>query len=333
MTLAILYKLLAIVLTVALGWAAGRMRWLGDASADPARVLSNVAFYIFVPALLFRTTARIDFATMPWALIAAFFVPQLMFMLIVYTSQRRRAREAGQPALASTRAITASFGNTVQVGIPMAAALFGEAGLAMHITVVSLHALTLLTVLTVLVELDLARAGNSGNTGRTDPSGSSLAATLKLTVRNTVIHPVVLPVLAGLVYNAAGLRLHAVVDEVLVLLASAVVPLCLVLIGLSLAYYGLPKRPQGAAALAAGKLVVLPLLVLMVARFGFGIGGLPLSVIVMMAALPVGSNALIFAQRYRTLESEATAAIVFSTLSYIATAPLWLALLGLPALA
>jgi malonate transporter and related proteins len=330
MTLAILYKLLAIVLTVALGWVAGRMRWLGDASADPARVLSNVAFYIFVPALLFRTTARIDFATMPWALIAAFFVPQLLFMLAVYASQRRRARAAGEPALASTRAITASFGNTVQVGIPMAAALFGEAGLAMHITVVSLHALTLLTVLTVLVELDLARAGNSGNSGE---AGSSLADTLKLTVRNTVIHPVVLPVLAGLVYNAAGLRLHAVVDEVLVLLASAVVPLCLVLIGLSLAYYGLPKRPQGAAALAAGKLVVLPLLVLVVARFGFGIGGLPLSVIVMMAALPVGSNALIFAQRYRALESEATAAIVFSTLSYIATAPLWLALLGLPALA
>jgi malonate transporter and related proteins len=325
MTLAILYKLLAIVLTVALGWAAGRMRWLGDASADPARVLSNVAFYIFVPALLFRTTARIDFATMPWALIAAFFVPQLLFMLAVYASQRRRARAAGQPALASTRAITASFGNTVQVGIPMAAALFGEAGLAMHITVVSLHALTLLSVLTVLVELDLARAGNAGNSGE---AGSSLADTLKLTVRNTVIHPVVLPVLAGLVYNAAGLRLHAVVDEVLVLLASAVVPLCLVLIGLSLAYYGLPKRPQGAAALAAGKLVVLPLLVLVAARFGFGISGLPLAVIVMMAALPVGSNALIFAQRYRTLESEATAAIVFSTLSYMATAPLWLALLG-----
>ncbi len=322
MTLAILYKLLAIVLTVALGWAAGRMRWLGDAAADPARVLSNVAFYIFVPALLFRTTARIDFATMPWALIAAFFVPQLLFMLGVYASQRRRARETGQPALASTRAITASFGNTVQVGIPMAAALFGEAGLAMHITVMSLHALVLLTVLTVLVELDTARADLAAETG------SSLAATLKLTLRNTVIHPVVLPVLAGLVYNAAGLRLHAVVDEVLVLLASAVVPLCLVLIGLSLAYYGLPKRPQGAAALAAGKLVVLPLLVLVVARFGFGISGLPLAVIVMMAALPVGSNALIFAQRYRTLESETTAAIVFSTLAYIATAPLWLALLG-----
>ncbi|MFP5394535.1 MAG: 3-methyl-2-oxobutanoate hydroxymethyltransferase, partial [Gammaproteobacteria bacterium] len=36
------------------------------AQADPARVLANAAYYIFVPALLFRTTARIDFQAMPW---------------------------------------------------------------------------------------------------------------------------------------------------------------------------------------------------------------------------------------------------------------------------
>jgi malonate transporter len=50
---------------------------------------------------------------------------------------------------------------------------------------------------------------------------------------------------------------------------------------------------------------------------------------VMMAALPVGSNALIFSQRYETLEAEATAAIVFSTLGFVVTAALWLAVLAL----
>jgi predicted permease len=42
----------------------------------------------------------------------------------------------------------------------------------------------------------------------------------------------------------------------------------------------------------------------------------------------VGSNALMFAQRYRTDEAEATAAIVVSTLGFAATAPLWLAALA-----
>jgi malonate transporter and related proteins len=51
-------------------------------------------------------------------------------------------------------------------------------------------------------------------------------------------------------------------------------------------------------------------------------------VLVMMAALPVGSNALIFAQRYETLKAEATGAIVFSTLAFGLTAPLWLAVLA-----
>jgi predicted permease len=73
-------------------------------------------------------------------------------------------------------------------------------------------------------------------------------------------------------------------------------------------------------------------LVLGVAHWSFGLSGLPLSVLVMLAALPVGSNALIFAQRYRTMQAEATAAIVLSTLAFVITAPLWLAVLArLPA--
>ena len=37
MTVAVLFKLLAVLATVALGWVAGRLRWLGPAQADPAR--------------------------------------------------------------------------------------------------------------------------------------------------------------------------------------------------------------------------------------------------------------------------------------------------------
>ena len=42
----------------------------------------------------------------------------------------------------------------------------------------------------------------------------------------------------------------------------------------------------------------------------------------------MGSNALIFSQRYATLEAEATTAIVLSTLAFVVTAPLWLAVLA-----
>ena len=326
----VFFKLVAIFAVVAIGWIVGKLRWLGEANVaggsqvDPARVLAHAAYYIFVPALLFRTTARIDFKTMPWDTLVAVFVPLVLMLLGVYLVMKHINRDLNLAAAApGVRAITAVFGNTVQVGIPMAAALFGEAGLAIHLAIISLHSLVLLTLATTLVELDLARARRVAGDG-----GLRLRATLLATARNTVVHPVVLPVLIGLAWNALGLPLPTVADEILQTLGQAVVPLCLVLIGMSLAYYGVQGAAQGAVVLSALKLVVLPGLVLAIAHGAFHLNGSPLTVIVMMSALPIGSNALIFAQRYRTLEAETTAATVFSTLAFVVTAPAWLALLS-----
>jgi predicted permease len=345
MSTLVFFKLLTIFVIVAIGWIVGKLKWLGG--QDPARTLANAAYYIFVPALLFRTTARIDFKTMPWGTLVAIFVPMLGMQLAVYAWQRRGVSEAPgtgvpappagrvlgrlgaarrrptrgtlPPAGPAVRAITSVFGNSVQVGIPMAAALWGETGLAIHLAIVSLHALVLLSLATTLVELDLARHRHAA---------SHLGATLRSTARNTVIHPVVLPVLAGMAWNALGLPLPAVADEILQTLGQAVVPLCLVLIGMSLAYYGVQGAAHAALGLTVLKLLVLPALVLTIAHWGFHLNGVPLAVVVMMGAMPIGSNALIFAQRYRVLEAETTAATVFSTLAFAVTAPLWLTVLG-----
>lgn len=318
MTALLLLKLLAIFVTVAIGWLAGRTAAFSGGEA--ARILSNAAFYVFAPALLFRATARIDLAALPWHALAAFFVPVVAWMLLVYLQQRRRGSD-GAPARPAVRAITAAFGNNAQLGIPMAAALFGEAGLQLHLSVVSLHALILLTTLTVLVEQDVARAA-----ARASGASIALGATLWLTVKNTVIHPIVLPVLAGMAWNLTGWAIPGPIDEVLQMLGTAVVPLCLVAIGLSLGHYGLRGAAGGAVALAAAKLVGQPALVLAVGWL-MGLRGLALTVIVMAAAMPTGSNALMFAQRYRSQEGETTATIVLSTLAFAATAPVWLLLL------
>ena len=45
-------------------------------------------------------------------------------------------------------------------------------------------------------------------------------------------------------------------------------------------------------------------------------------------SLPVGANVLLFANRYRTLQAETTAAIVTSTSAFLLTGTLWLLLLG-----
>lgn len=324
MSSAIVYKLVAIMLIVGLGYVVGRLRWLGPPEAEPARVLSNAAFFIFAPALFFRTTARLDPAALPWLMIAAFFVPVVALMLANYAVQRWRRASSGLPAAApAVRSLTVAFGNSLQIGIPIASGVFGETGLGLHLALISVHALILLLVATTLVEMDLAREHAQGAT-----HAGGLPSVLRTTLRNTVVHPVVLPVLAGLVWQLTGLPLPGPVDEVLQVLGTAVVPLCLTLIGMSLAYLGLPGSLRGAVWLTLLKLLVQPALVWAVAWGLFGLRGLPLQVVVMLAALPSGTNALMFSQRYRAQEAETTAVNVISTLAFVATAPVWLWLLN-----
>lgn len=330
MLIAVYAKLAVIFGAVALGWLAAARGWLGPLKADATgrhapspeigRILSAVAFTLLIPSLLFRTMVRIDLAHMPWRTLAAFMLPLLAYTLVVYAVWRARGASAvpAAPAAPATAAITASYGNAVQLGIPVAAALFGEAGLALHLAVVSVHGVLLLLMLTVLVELDLARAQGA----------THLADTLRTTARQLVVHPVVLPVVLGLAWNVTGLGLNPLMDELLRLLGQAAIPVCLLLIGIALATYGLRGALREAVPLVLLKLLVLPGLVLAVAHLGFGLRDMPLGVLVMMAAMPAGANALIFAQRYETALPRTTAAIVLSTLGFVAAASLWLGLLA-----
>jgi malonate transporter len=322
MSLAVFYKFLVIVAIVLLGLLIGKLRWLGE--GDVGRVLSNVTFTVFAPALLFRTATRIDFGSLPWSTLLAYFGTVVAFMLVVYVVERRRERPGfDRPAVPAVRAISSTFGNTMQVGVPIATALFGEAGLALHLAIVSLHSLTLMTLLTVLVESDLARA-HARNAG----SNIKLGAMLFSTVRNTIIHPIVLPVLCGLAWSLAGGTIAVPVDEFLVILGQPVVPLSLFAIGVSLAHSGVRGAMLQAVKVSVLKLLVQPALVLLVGHWLFGLSGLPLMVVVICAALPTGNNATMFSIRYRTLEQEVNTIVVFSTVAFVAAVPLWLYVVG-----
>lgn len=318
MSLVVILKLLAVFAVIGVGWGAGRSGLLGPGAA---RTLSAAAFGLFTPALLFRTTARVALGGLPWVMLASYFGPTLGLMLVVYAWQR--IRHPTQPAVPAVRALSVSFSNTVQLGIPVVSAVFGTPGLAILIAIISLHALVLLTTGTVLVEADLTRSRR-----RQPVEGDSAWRALATTVRRTLIHPVVLPVLLGLGYHATGWAIPGPVDDTLATLAQAVVPVSLVTIGLTLHQYGFARAAGHAVVLSSGKLLVQPTVVLLVAYFAVGLRGLPLTIAVLCAALPIGSNVLLFAARYEVLEAETTAAIVASTTAFLVTAALWLALLS-----
>ena len=108
----------------------------------------------------------------------------------------------------------------------------------------------------------------------------------------------------------------APLDATLFTLAQAAVPLCLVLIGLSMAHYGVAGVVKPAVVQSVLKLLVHPLLVAVAAFWLMPLERTTAAVTVLCAALPIGANPLLFAQRYHVAERETTAAIVISTVAY-----------------
>jgi predicted permease len=305
-------KLLPIFLLAVAGYLFGRSKSFD--SGQVTRGISNVAFYLFVPALLFRTTARIDLASLELRALAAFFVPTVLLMIAAVVVERRRNTPAD---VAAVRALSVTFGNTVQIGIPVALAAFGEVGLAIHATIIAVHALVLLTVATIVMEW--ARRDRAG-------AQSPLSVFIPM-LRQTVIHPVILPVMAGLAWNLLRLPLPAPLDATLATMAQAAVPLCLVLIGLSLAHYGVTGAVKPAVEQSIVKLLVQPALVAITAYWLIPLDRTAAAVSVLCAALPVGANPLLFAQRYNVAERETVAAIFVSTVAYGVTVIALLAIL------
>lgn len=131
-------------------------------------------------------------------------------------------------------------------------------------------------------------------------------------LRGALIHPIPLPILAGLLYAQTGWGIPAVVDKPLHLLGQAFGPLALVLVGVNLAATPLAGQWRETLWLSAVKNVALPLLVGLSA-WAWGIGGLPLVVMVTAAALPMGANVFLFAQRYQVGQTVITAGMGVST--------------------
>ena len=175
------------------------------------------------------------------------------------------------------------FSNTVMIGVPLVGLVYGEEGLVTLFTLVSLHALILLTAATIVFEL--AEAHERQRCGQSAPR--PMWRTVLQAVRNGIVHPVPLPILAGLLFAQTGLVLPEAVDRSLQVLGQALGPMALLLVGVTLAYTRVGQNLREAAGIALVKNLVHPLLMLALA-WAFGLGGLPVVVMFTAAALPVG---------------------------------------------
>lgn len=290
-------SLTPVFLLIGVGFLAGRRQWIrGDAVKD----LSNLVFLLLIPALLFRTMSGVRLDELDLKPIVAYFLAAgvLLAGSIVWRGFNCRS---------VVLALAGTFSNMVMIGITLVGLAYGQEGLVTLLTLVSVHALILLTAGAIVLELAAAR--ETRDRGGEAPH---VWQTAWSAIKGSLIHPIPLPIVCGLLFAQTGLALPGVVDKPLQLLGSAFGPLALVLVGVSLAATPLAGHWRMSLWLAASKNLMLPLLVGMSA-WAFGITGMALVVMVVAAGLPTGANVFLFAQRYRVVQDLTTAAMGVST--------------------
>ncbi|VWX61994.1 conserved membrane hypothetical protein [Burkholderiales bacterium 8X] len=309
----VISSLLPVVLLIAAGYLAGRRRWVGPGSIKD---LSNLIFLLLAPALLFRSMSVVHVEQLSLRPVAAYFLAAgLIFAATL--GWRGFNRHGAVIALANT------FSNTVMIGIGLVGLAFGPSGMVILLTLISLHALVLLTLATLVLEIAVARE-HAHASGAEPPH---ILRTVWRALVGSVIHPVPLPILCGLLFAQTGWVLPEPIDKPLALLGQAFTPVALVMVGITLAFNPIGMHWRGALSQAVIKNLVHPALTAALG-LAFGLRGLPLQVMVVAAALPIGANVFLFSQRYKVAEELVTASVAVSTALALVTLSLVMVLVG-----
>lgn len=300
--------LIPVVTLIVLGFVIVRLGWL---RAEGMRDISNVAFLVLAPALLFRSMATVHLSQIDFTPVAVYFCAIWVVFAIVMVRHGFNKR-------AAVLALSTTFSNTLMIGVPLVSMAYGQEGLVTLFALMSVHSLIMLTMVTSIVEFADAREANANSVSLGGSRIVRLGMTLLKATKATLLHPVPLPILLGLLYSATGLALPSILDQTLQLIGSAFSPIALMLVGATLAINRDLGHIRTGLLLALTKNCIHPLVMFALGML-VGLKGVGFKVMILSAALPIGANVYLYATRYKVAEQEVTASIAASTVLALIT--------------
>ena len=279
-----------VVLSRAFGY--GRELWAG---------LEKLVYYVFFPALLFRSlaTAHIDYGA----------AGRLVACGIAFSAAAFALSILAGPALRLDRKLLAAgsqcgYRFNTYIGLALAASLYGTRGVALAALLLG----AMIPIANFGAVAMLARHGERG----------FLAELAR--------HPLVLACVAGYAWNALGAGLPAFAGETLALLGQAALPAGLLCVGAAMRVErGAQGEARAHAWWLAVKLGAAPAIALALARF-LALPTMESRILVLCAALPTATNAYILAVRMTGDGRTVATQITLGTALSMVTLPLWLSL-------
>ncbi|MBD8078069.1 AEC family transporter [Cellulosimicrobium arenosum] len=262
---------------VAAGYLSARLRIGGP---DAGTVLNRVGFFAASPALLFTVLATSDVARLVQAPLVVAAACALAAGAVFVVANRWWLRLPAPEATVGT--VASGYVNANNIGLPVAVYVLGDPTVVVPVILLQLLVLAPITLLVL----------DATTSGRTS---------WRLVVSQPVRNPIILGSFAGAVVSLTGWAPPVTVMAPLEILGGAAIPMILLAFGMSLHGSRPLRRGQPRAAIAvasATKLVVMPVVAFLVARYVLGLDPAAVASAVTLAALPTAQNVYNYAVRF-----------------------------------
>lgn len=277
---------------LAVGFAAAR---IGLLSPEGVKGIVKLVSCIEIPALLFRALATNDSGVTERIDIAVVYFVACTVLLAVGFLLARLALRLDM-AECGVFGMGAVYSNSSLLGVPIAQALLGHQGIVLLTKIIAFHSLILIPATTLLVAFGLG--------AKRDRIWPIFAA--------AVGNPMVLGLIAGVLWMQTGIALPAILDRMTGTLSAAASPTALIALGATTARITLPER-FGAPLLSTGlKLVVHPLLVWLIAH-SLDLPREATLIATVTAALPPGVNVYLMATHFDRYADDTARAFALAT--------------------
>ncbi|AJK67960.1 AEC family transporter [Corynebacterium marinum] len=247
-------------------------------------VLNRVAFYAASPALLFTAVAQSDARTLFSPVIVVIFFATLATAAVYILSSAVFFRQ--DIPTTTMGAASASYFNSVNIGLPVSVYVLGEATYVVPVLVLQM------VVFTPFILAGL---------GAEDAGGRNRVAKIADSVRTALLSPVVIGSALGLLVAVVGLEIPDPVMRPLEILGGASIPMILISFGASLrntAPLATPADRPGTLLATGLKLVGMPAVAWLIA-LGMGLPEEQVYACVILAALPAAQNVYNYAASYQ----------------------------------
>ncbi len=291
-----------------LGFIIAKKQLLSNATLS---LVSKYTFNYLIPLFLFHKMATANIQQQfDWRYFACFYLPVLLSYGIAWLINHNwHDTLKGNASASAVFALSASYSNTVIIGLPILLTLLGEQVIGVIFMIITFHSALLFTLTTSFSD------------------GSNSHSIWRRLHQQLTKNPLVIAISSGLIVNLSPISIPASVSQLVNLLNWPTITLALMLLGASLSQYRLSEQKNFITMASLIKLLLLPFIVLCFSRMIFNLSSDMVTVLVILSACPTGVNAYLIASGQALHKSTVAGVVVVSTLCSLITLPLWLLLL------